>query len=149
MTNSSFKAYVLFRMTTFFSWPEWGLLGLKRIECSAVRSHASPATGRSCFPDTDESSSAISWPSPGATNTHITQRERHFSITKEPFSHVDWAAHFFPPITWTFYLECSRLSLGSCHTQWWNPDSSSQRWRERKPPVEIHKCTSAAHERTS
>lgn len=42
------------------------------MECSAVRSHASPATGRSCFPDTDTSSSATSWPSPGAQVVILT-----------------------------------------------------------------------------
>lgn len=62
-------AYTLFLMMSFFCCTEWGLLGLKRTKCSAVRSCASPTTGGSFFPDTDTSSSAISWPSPGE-HTH-------------------------------------------------------------------------------
>lgn len=59
-------------MMTFLCWTEWRLDGLKRTKCSAVRSWASPTTGGSFFPDTDTSSSAISWPSPGK-HTNIIQ----------------------------------------------------------------------------
>lgn len=59
------EPYTLFLMMIFFCCTEWGLHGLKRTKCSAVRSCASPTTGGSFVPDTDTSSSAISWPSPG------------------------------------------------------------------------------------
>lgn len=67
-----YEAYTLFLMMSFFCCTEWGLHGLKRTKCSAVRSRTSPTTGGSFFPDTDTSSSAICWPSPGE-QTHIIE----------------------------------------------------------------------------
>lgn len=79
-------AYTLFLMMSFFCCTEWGLHGLKRTKCSAVRSCASPTTEGSFFPDTDTRSSAISWPSPGE-HTHIIQETAGVNIQTSSINH--------------------------------------------------------------
>lgn len=108
------EAYTLFLMTSLFCCTEWGLHGLKRTKCSAVRSCTSPTTGGSLFPDTDTSSRAISWPSP--RKHHTDNGQSVLDLTKDQLKVIFVRLVFWkdsPSIEMSFTWQLSHTTVNT------------------------------------
>lgn len=103
-------AYTLFLIRIFFCCTEWGLHGLKRTKCSAVRSCASPTTGGSFSPDTDTSSSAISWPSPGK-HTSCRRHQTSIQVYQSIIFLRDWSLRDSPSTEMSFTWQLSHTTV--------------------------------------